>query len=139
MVNWASNVKHIEFQSLWIYVFVDSNVNGFSVKIVFHIFTFLNIILFLTTLNIILIRCFFRLRIFWLEPSPSMYLFTFLVCGVSYHHRKRLTFVALVFPFLLLLWDYLIFIVDQVYEFPVVRLFLIMLYAVLVNIFPLLP
>ena len=59
--------------------------------------------------------------------------------GVSYHHRKRTQLRFSCFSSFFLLWDYLIFVVDKVYKFLVVRLFLMMLYAVLVNINPLLP
>ena len=44
---------------------------------------------FLTTSNIILLRCFFRLSIFLLEPSPSMYFVYISGVDVSYHHRKK--------------------------------------------------
>ena len=51
---------------------------------------------------------------------------------------KRLTFISIVFLCLLLLCDYLIFVVGQVFEFSAVRLFLMVLYVVMVNIFLLL-
>ena len=58
------------------------------------------------------------------EPSPFMY-FVYLY-GVRYFSPfpKKTHIRALILPRLLLLWDYLIFFVNRVYEFPFVRLFL---------------
>ena len=58
------------------------------------------------------------------EPSPFMY-FVYLY-GVRYFSPfpKKTHIRAFILPRLLLLWDYLIFFVNRVYEFPFVRLFL---------------
>ncbi|KAH0883386.1 hypothetical protein HID58_059482 [Brassica napus] len=54
---------------------------------------------------------------FKLEPSPSMYFVTFLVCGASHHHRKK-THIFLLF----FLPSSPMRLYDRVYEFSVVRL-----------------
>ncbi|KAH0901511.1 hypothetical protein HID58_041014 [Brassica napus] len=54
---------------------------------------------------------------FKLEPSPSMYFVTFLVCGASHHHRKKThTFILFFLP------SSPMRLYDRVYEFSVVRL-----------------
>ena len=58
------------------------------------------------------------------EPSPFMY-FVYLSGVRCFSPSPKKTHIrALILPRLLLLWDYLIFFVNRVYEFPFVRLFL---------------
>ena len=58
------------------------------------------------------------------EPSPFMYFVYLSVVRCFSPSPKKYHFLDLVLSCLLLLWDYLIFIVNQVYEFSFVRLFL---------------
>ena len=100
------------------YEFVDSKINGFN----FIIVLFFNIFC-----NVILLRCFVASPHILTASRHHLYiLFIIPVCGASHHHQKNTHLHALVLSHLLLLWDYLIFVVNRVYEFSFVRLFLML-------------
>ena len=97
------------------YEFVDSKINGFDFKIVFFLYILEHYYL--------KMFCAFS-HILTASRYHLCISLIFHVCGASHHHKKKTHFRDLVLPRLLLLWDYLIFVVNRVYDFPFVRLFL---------------
>lgn len=62
----------------------------------------------------------------YFDREPSLFMYFVYLSGVRYFSPspKKTHFCALVLPRLLLMWDYLISVVNRIYEFPFVRLFL---------------